>query len=327
MNFERKDFYGDKSRWFIGRVINNRDPDMLGRVQVRINGIHSELQSDIPQSGLPWALTALPTTEGGSSGIGRIAQIQPNAMVYGVFLDGETSQLPLVIGVLTQFEEPSRVQQASASAAGNPLTRAYLGQDSVRVPPSVNSVDTETEQGGRNRSRGGDGSGAGVNEKRFAGMEFFVANGFTAAQAAGIMGNLEAESGLDTRIVSAVEGESSQGIAQWNPAAAAGDRLGKLKRFANRIGQPWYNYSTQLQFVMHELRGVPQNFDGGSDFAHVYEDLRRCTTYEGGVSDSNSTWIFCRWYEIPANPRGKLPTRENFARTAYRQFLAGVGDF
>ena len=41
-------YYGDNARWFIGVATNNLDPLQLGRVQVRIFGIHSRRTIDIP---------------------------------------------------------------------------------------------------------------------------------------------------------------------------------------------------------------------------------------------------------------------------------------
>ena len=47
--------YGDNVRWFIGVATNNLDPLQLGRVQVRIFGIHSRDHIAIPNHALPWA--------------------------------------------------------------------------------------------------------------------------------------------------------------------------------------------------------------------------------------------------------------------------------
>ena len=100
-----QDFYGDETRWFIGRVVSVQDPMELGRVKVRIMGIHTENTNDIPDSGLPWAQTILPITEGGTNGLGIHTGIQVNARVFGIFLDGTNSQLPLVLGSLPKLED------------------------------------------------------------------------------------------------------------------------------------------------------------------------------------------------------------------------------
>jgi phage baseplate assembly protein gpV len=92
------DFYGDQTRWFIGRVVSITDPLYLGRIKVRIFGVHSENTIDIPDSDLPWAQVVAPITEGGTDGLGNNLGVQVGSNVFGIFLDGTHSQLPLVVG-------------------------------------------------------------------------------------------------------------------------------------------------------------------------------------------------------------------------------------
>lgn len=101
------DFYGDQVRWFIGEVKSVDDPLELGRLQVRINGIHSDSQLDIPDAKLPWAQPMVPITEGGTRGIGNNLGIKVGALVFGIFMDGENSQLPFIMGSMPKFEEDS----------------------------------------------------------------------------------------------------------------------------------------------------------------------------------------------------------------------------
>ena len=67
-----KNFYGDNSRWWLGRVIKGVDDEGDLSCQVRIFGIHSD---NIPDKDLPFAKCVIPTTEGGVSGIGKIPQL------------------------------------------------------------------------------------------------------------------------------------------------------------------------------------------------------------------------------------------------------------
>ena len=97
-------YYGDETRWFIGYVVNNVDPLKLDRVKVRIIGIHTDNTEDIPDDDLPWAQVGVPVTEDGSSGQGANSQLKIRAQVFGVFLDGKNSQLPLVLGSIPKIE-------------------------------------------------------------------------------------------------------------------------------------------------------------------------------------------------------------------------------
>ena len=59
------EFYGDDSRWFIGVVSQIGDVRNLGRVRVRIFGIHNEDTAKVKISDLPWASVVVPVTQGG----------------------------------------------------------------------------------------------------------------------------------------------------------------------------------------------------------------------------------------------------------------------
>jgi hypothetical protein len=95
-------FYGDNIRWWYGTVVNvDQDPLQLGRALVRIFGVHGE---EIPDNELPWASVVLPTTSGGISGIGTNPQLMPGAKVFGFFVDGKNSQVPLIFGSIPVVE-------------------------------------------------------------------------------------------------------------------------------------------------------------------------------------------------------------------------------
>lgn len=315
MNLLENNFYGDNFRWFIARVIDNKDPDKLGRVQIHIRGIHSPNQEDIAQGALPWASTVLPTTEGGTSGIGKIPQLLPGALVFGVFLDGRSSQLPMVIGHLNQVESPTLQQKRRAAlnqAAPNIDLGVNAGVDGTTVRSILKNLDVNNPNtysdvfDPRNTVEGTTG------QKRLAAMIFFTDNGYSSTQAAGMVGNLEAESGFNTTVVSSIVGEQSQGIAQWNPA---GGRLQDLKLFAKNNGYDWRNFTVQLQFVIYEL----------NNYSYLGKaKLRKCTKFTGGKDNNSSTWIFMKWYERPAITSSEITRREKFAKIAYDQYNNNV---
>jgi hypothetical protein len=309
MRYNAEHFYGDQHRWFIASVVNGPDPE--GKVQIRIHGIHSESETLIPSEQLPWATVMLPSTEGGVSGVGRQTGILPSATVFGIFLDGPISQSPMVLGVLNKQEKPSNTQLYNNRGA-----RVDVGTDGVTVS--------------RKDKRTYDTANGSKSVSRVLAMKFFIENGLTKAQAAGICGNLEVESQWSTTVVSGVSGEDSTGLAQWNPAAAAGNRLGKLKQFA-RIQSPqenWEDFYTQLKFILHEFRGKEKNLPGGKDgggaYSSAYSKLLNCAKWDGGVSDLNATWIICKYYEQPKNARSKLPARETAARKAIEEYESTV---
>jgi hypothetical protein len=135
------DFYGDQTRWFIGRVVDLQDPMELGRIKVRIFGVHSEDTQAIPTDDLPWAQVVVPITEGGTFGLGNVLGINEGAHVFGMFLDGANSQLPLIIGSLPKLEDYSQGGRST-----NVLAREYLAEEhKSRITRKKNRLDESGE--------------------------------------------------------------------------------------------------------------------------------------------------------------------------------------
>ena len=90
------EFYGDQTRWFVGEVVNvTDDPLKLGRVRVRAYGVYDGVEKD---EDLPWAQVVVPVTTGAHQGNGQYLGMLVGTQVFGIFLDGKNSQLPLVVG-------------------------------------------------------------------------------------------------------------------------------------------------------------------------------------------------------------------------------------
>jgi len=142
-------FYGDDPRWFVGVVETPSIADKLGRVRVRVYGLHSNNAiGDIDTDDLPLAQVMIPGTEEGTKGLGMNAQLEVGAMVFGFFLDGKASQLPFVLGSFPRIEisdpavvgapgEAARVLGASGSSgeSGSSGTASPLGPASNVAAP------------------------------------------------------------------------------------------------------------------------------------------------------------------------------------------------
>jgi len=86
-------------------------------------------------------------------------------------------------------------------------------------------------------------------------FNYFVSQGLSPVQAAGIVGNLQGESGqgLNTQTVNrgdGRDGSDSIGIGQWNSTRAQA-----LKDYAASKGVPHTDLTTQLEFLHSELKG------------------------------------------------------------------------
>ncbi len=100
-------------------------------------------------------------------------------------------------------------------------------------------------------SGGGDLSGADNIEKVF---NFFVSKGFSKEQAAGILGNLKQESGVNPASDNPAAKGGGGGIAQWEGPRWSGPN--GLLAFAKKAGKPWQDLGVQLNFIMFELENV-----------------------------------------------------------------------
>ena len=302
-------FYGDETRWFVGTV-KKHDPESIGRLQVRIHGIHGP---DVPDDDLPYAQVLIPTTEGGASGIGKITQLKPTASVFGIFLDGKESQHPLILGSLNKTESPSTTQASNAVARDQAYYDAdNITTDAVYIPPKLK------EAYGKNPS---------VPQKRNIIMQFLITNQFSEEVAAGIIGNLEREnSDLDPAYVNS--NVNSVGLAQWNSSEAKGRRLNKLQMYSALNNLSYEDFFAQLSFIIHELRGTANSRTNGGAYNTTYNKLLACDNYEGGQDDFNSTWIFMNEYlKVIENKDIEIVEREKNARLIFSQWKNSIQNY
>ena len=59
---------GSSFSWWVAKVVNVKDPDQSGRVQIRIFCKHDD-EKNIPDKDLPWAMPLQPVT---SAAIGKL---------------------------------------------------------------------------------------------------------------------------------------------------------------------------------------------------------------------------------------------------------------
>lgn len=91
---------------FVGVVEDRNDPLNIGRVRVRCFGLHTEDKAKIPTNALPWAQPIMPFNSASVSGVG-ISPTGPveGTFVFGLFLDGQEMQQPIVLGTMVGIPE------------------------------------------------------------------------------------------------------------------------------------------------------------------------------------------------------------------------------
>lgn len=123
--------------WFMGVVEERDDPLKLGRVRIRILGLHSELRTANDQTGkgikvddLPWAMPVQPITSAAMNGIGS-TPLGPvkGTWIMGFSRDGEACQDILYIGTIGGIP-----QEAAQNIGFNDPDMVYPKSDHIGEP-------------------------------------------------------------------------------------------------------------------------------------------------------------------------------------------------
>lgn len=133
--------------WWMGVVENRSDPLGLGRCQVRIFGWNTSSLSDIPSDHLPWAhpVNALNT--------GTFTTPKEADMVFGFFADGRNAQVPIMMGIIPNFN-------------ADPATSA-VGFNDIRTPEVIKKSPKKVVS----RTYKTDGTGIQISEANTANSE------------------------------------------------------------------------------------------------------------------------------------------------------------
>ena len=294
------EYYGDETRWFMGEVKSTSDPDKLGRLRVRIFGLHTGDTSKIKDTDLPWANVVLPVTQGGTSNTTQPTGIQKGAKVFGIFVDGKQSQVPLVLGSIphnptfrVKFDGPTDAFVSPTSAklipqhkAGDKIT-ASIGKrllDSGVDPGKVGTPLTQTQATALNGVVAGSGNikadliGQGRQEQTYNFLkEYFQKRGhnnpgFVAAAFVGNFinesyPNLDPSTGEKNPLIPGSRG--GFGIAQWT-----GPRRVALENFATQHNADVANLALQLNWTTYELE---------DKLSYVYTYLQEDQTIESAT--------------------------------------------
>jgi hypothetical protein len=83
--------------WWVGEVESLADELAVGRMKVRIFGWHTDNEAMLPTEQLPWAHPMVPINV---PNIGALGKPKIGEWVMGFFMDGESGQFPIVMGIL-----------------------------------------------------------------------------------------------------------------------------------------------------------------------------------------------------------------------------------
>lgn len=176
-------------------------------------------------------------------------------------------------------------------ASGNGTPAAYTGA------ASAGARSTASDKGDSGRMGVGAQVGGSSNAAKVWNM--LMAEGFGAAAAAGIIGNLQQESGVNP-LSNQGGGGPGRGIMQWTNT----ERWASLKSWAHRRGVSARSLSTQVEYMLKEMRdygvlGQMKNID----------DVQKATDFFQ--------------YKMERAGEPNMPARYKYAREALKQFGRG----
>lgn len=189
------------------------------------------------------------------------------------------------------FARKRELDELDKQAQKRAMAEVTEGDDAVpgKVPGGFGIGGGYGGSGGR--GTGGSGKigtdAASINEA----MKFFMDKGWSKQQAAGIVSNLVAESGLRANVMG--DGGQAYGVAQWHP-----DRQAAFKRWAGHDIRE-STRDEQYGFVNYELTE--------GRYKNVGDKLK---TEE---SSERSAALVSRRYEIPADSEGEAGRRAAYA--------------
>jgi hypothetical protein len=245
VNEQNTNFVGkDGFYWWIGEIEDHEDPLNLGRVKCRVLNYYTNPEfgspDALPTSELPWATVLQGTDQAGNDGQGESSgQLQPGAIVMGFFMDGESAQMPVVIGVL-RLNKGDSVTNKRFIFTGKDLPEG-LGVNASTLP----SGETNTSKGE-------------IAEPIQNNSVAIPNNGKPPGTGGGSPSNVGNAQGIN--------GSSANSQKPTTPT--------KPVPAANGVGGPWKMLEYKLNYLIEDIAGTAGNLvkaDNG-DFIDVVEN-------------------------------------------------------
>ena len=129
----------DGFRWWIGQIpeIESWEKQATGpgwgtRYKVRIMGYHPYNTAELSDEDLPWAGVLMPPGNTGSANVSKTIKFNPGDTVIGFFLDGDSAQIPMIMGAFgNSYYAANAKEKGSTGAFGS-----FTGYTSYMKKPS-----------------------------------------------------------------------------------------------------------------------------------------------------------------------------------------------
>ena len=240
-------------------------------------------------------------------------------------------------GIVAKFAEGGLVDPDVLSAAetggdiSNWVAKAFRGaietgaQKTMRLMKEMREKKkTESGGGGGGDDGGGDfeaGPAGTSGDKLTMARNLMRDLGLTADQAAGIVGNMAAESGVENARVQGsrpgekgvlkVDGKTGYGIVQWTSQGRQQALADYAKSRGADLSKP-LSMDIEYQFFLKEFKGK---------YGHVLSQLKQAKDVK------TASTIFMQQYEVPAGYKteAKIMERYNMSKPVYDKLALGQG--
>jgi hypothetical protein len=128
----------------MGVVEDRMDPEQMGRVRVRIFGLHSPNKQEVPTNTLPWATVLMPTTSTSTSGLGFNPFLVEGTWVALTFND-DAYQDPIILGTVAGKPAQKRSADVGFSDPNGEYPRYLDEPDTNKLARGINTIPHEPD--------------------------------------------------------------------------------------------------------------------------------------------------------------------------------------
>lgn len=177
---------------------------------------------------------------------------------------------------------------------------------------------------GTNGQEQGSGYTASSDDLKQNVWNFFINNGFSKAATAGIMGNIQAESGF---IVDRKQsGGPAAGLFQWENYNTKSGRWASLNSYATARGKSWTDVGMQLEFALSEMSNAFSTYSGkgghgtyNNGQAWGWAEKISLERFKAETDVGTATEMFERCFERASIPH--MANRKQYAQGYYNLYV------
>ncbi len=244
----------------IGSVVPGVGTILGGVVGAILGGVMGYFGGDEIASKVDTAMTAVSNlVEDAWDGLKDFGTLIANTiknLVDSIMASGKSALANVVDKVPGGSNVAKNLRESAAENKANIETRTQQRATDIQTREATKAeergTETATKATKKEEYQQNLGTAKGVGETGSAkeAIDFFVGKGWTPEQAAGIVGNLQAESGANMKTNAIGDGGKAYGIAQWHP-----DRQAKFQKLYGKPIQE-AGFKEQLEFVNWELNNT-----------------------------------------------------------------------